>query len=919
MTRVTIALFLLLPLAAQAANRFSVGATGTWFNTNRWSTACGGASGSSVPGVNDDVFICNGTQVDVDTASVTVRSVTVNNGGTLRFNSTTARTLTVSRATGGTGNVTVNNGGTFSVNNVTQSGHTLRLDGNLTNNGTFDMTFDGNSRALVEFNYTGGNQTLSGTGATTDFQQIRLNKGSINNILDVSGLSNLTFGNSTAPQITTTAGGAGTFRLSSALTLTDVLNDSIGADLRIWVNHASAVLSNGGGSLAIAAGGVLQVDLGTVNAVANLNPTGTVEVNGGTVTTTGNSGITGTFDINGGTTTIGGNVTVNSGGVLDVSAGTLNVNGGTGLSVVANGTMTVSGTGDVNVVDDFVIAGTANLNAGTTDITNTVSVNAGGVLEVNGGTFTVLGATLTINGGTFQVDGGMVNVGNANNERVILNNNAASVFEMNGGTLNIAGRFTSNNAAGAGTFTLNIGAINVGLVGNDGNSNLNSPFFIPSGAQFNMAGGTIAIQSDNTGGANSHEYRVTAISSNVTGGTVQIGNASTVGGEVFQIFSTPPLPNFTINATNNPAVTMLGDVSVLGNWTKDSTGTFTPGAFTVTMSASAAQTIGGTQSTTFNNLEIANTSGGVSLTQSQTVGNAGVGALTLTSGTLSVGANTLTLNGTAITGTTTNLSTTSSSNITIGSTASGHILPSSVANLNNLTVNNANGVTLNGSVTVAGTPGLTLTSGPVFTGTNTVTASVNCPNGVARTTGHVSGNLRMNFPAPPASCQFFLGDGTNYSPLTLNFSAITSGATRIITAAAYRTPTTLDHPNTTAGTSGITAGTSVNRYWSLKDSTIAGTAQVTFTYLLADNDVPGSVGSYAIRRGSGCAGTGSTRTCQPWLPLTVSGVPITTQAVASPVSIAVGANAELDMSIGVLDPAINFQRERQFIYTREQY
>jgi CSLREA domain-containing protein len=94
------------------------------------------------------------------------------------------------------------------------------------------------------------------------------------------------------------------------------------------------------------------------------------------------------------------------------------------------------------------------------------------------------------------------------------------------------------------------------------------------------------------------------------------------------------LTNGTYNAQS--ATTTLAS----GNFTNNG-GTFTAGSSTINFTpGSGAQSIGGTQQTTFNNLTINNASG-ASLTNSETVG----GTLTLTNGTLGVGTNTLTLNG----------------------------------------------------------------------------------------------------------------------------------------------------------------------------------------------------------------------------------------------------------------------------------
>jgi hypothetical protein len=114
-------------------------------------------------------------------------------------------------------------------------------------------------------------------------------------------------------------------------------------------------------------------------------------------------------------------------------------------------------------------------------------------------------------------------------------------------------------------------------------------------------------------------------------------------------------PNFNQNCTTNIAgnVTLNGatltngtfnagsftTALAAGNWTNNG-GVFTQATSTISFTGAAAQSIGGANQTTFNNLTINNASG-VSLTNSETVG----AALTLTNGALGVGTNTLTLNG----------------------------------------------------------------------------------------------------------------------------------------------------------------------------------------------------------------------------------------------------------------------------------
>jgi len=111
------------------------------------------------------------------------------------------------------------------------------------------------------------------------------------------------------------------------------------------------------------------------------------------------------------------------------------------------------------------------------------------------------------------------------------------------------------------------------------------------------------------------------------------------------------------------------------------------------------------------------------------------GTLNYNSSTFTVGANTLTLNGTNISGTPANFITTSSSGLTIGGSTSGLNIPSSVANLNNLSILNSNGATANSSITLAGN--LQLNAGVLNLGTNdlNIGGTVTCGSGTISATG----------------------------------------------------------------------------------------------------------------------------------------------------------------------------------------
>jgi hypothetical protein len=203
------------------------------------------------------------------------------------------------------------------------------------------------------------------------------------------------------------------------------------------------------------------------------------------------------------------------------------------------------------------------------------------------------------------------------------------------------------------------------------------------------------------------------------------------------------------------------------------------------------------------------------------------GTLTLTSGPLTIGANTLTLDG-LVTTTSGTLVGGGTSNIVIGGTAAQLTLPA--VELNNLTLNRTNGAALGGNVGVGGT--LTLTNGLLTLGSNNLTlaaaAAIGGTPGAANMvvpTG--TGQMRKTFTGT-GSFTYPVGDNTGtaeYSPITLNFTAGTFGAT------PYAGVTLADakHPDNPSLADYLT------RYWSVSQNDITGfTCNITGTYVPED-------------------------------------------------------------------------------------
>ena len=207
---------------------------------------------------------------------------------------------------------------------------------------------------------------------------------------------------------------------------------------------------------------------------------------------------------------------------------------------------------------------------------------------------------------------------------------------------------------------------------------------------------------------------------------------------------------------------------------------------------------------TFYNL-VSSDPAGVAMASNITVSN----ILTLTSGPFTVGAHTLTISN-PLAGTITELVADGTSSIVVNGAAAGIVLPSSVAQLNNLTVNNASGLGLQADLTVLGT--LTLTNGPVTTGPYTLTIAPAARS--TRTGGRVNGYLQKHVAAGAGvTLTFEIGDATRYTPVRVAFGTVV-GAGELT---ANTTPG--EHPD--VANSGVDPAQDVNRYWTVTDAGVA--------------------------------------------------------------------------------------------------
>ncbi len=158
-----------------------------------------------------------------------------------------------------------------------------------------------------------------------------------------------------------------------------------------------------------------------------------------------------------------------------------------------------------------------------------------------------------------------------------------------------------------------------------------------------------------------------------------------------------------------------------------------------------------------------------------------------------------------------------------------------VTNTVNLVINKAGGaVTLLNDATVNGSSTLTLTSGIVNTGVNSLIVDNSAPGAIngGDLTSYINGNLRRAILAGANNYVYPIGSSTAYAPVSLAFTAGTLAGT--LTGST----TDGDHPSIASST--INPSSSVNRYWSFTINSGLATANydATFNWVGADDDGP---------------------------------------------------------------------------------
>nr|MDQ3047723.1 T9SS type A sorting domain-containing protein [Bacteroidota bacterium] len=505
---------------------------------------------AGVPTTSDNVTIANGHIVTINTNAM-CNNLTVGQGlsGTLRIGNDNT-----SRSLLMNGNITINTGATFSVPGTSNATHFLNLFGNIVNNGTLDFSADVNSICNVTF-ARNGNQTISGTALINRFNNIRVDLGfSASNTFEVSSV------NFSAPANFLTLVN-GTFKLSTTGTVvitpfsnTTTITNTTG----ININSPTA----------------------TVNFGASVNLYGTITLTNGNLNI-GNSinedliSNGGIFQVLGGAATIAGKYNspnINTLSHFTIAGGTLtlpvsNTNSATFAPFTINAVgSTFNMTGGSIIIEKEGGTGAQNLGFIATGIN--LSTVTGGTLQI-GNAFTPPGQTLNINS-TVSIGNLLVN---SNNATARLLTNPLNV--VNNVTIN-SGSLVSNN-------------LNLTLGGNW----LDLATFAPGTATVIFNGAS--AQSLTKAGGETFNHLIFS-----GAGTKTLGSAITTNG------------NITINAPSTLDVSASNfPINIRGDWINN--GNFNAQSGSVNFIGALAQTLSGSGTTSFYQLDMNNSSGGVSI------------------------------------------------------------------------------------------------------------------------------------------------------------------------------------------------------------------------------------------------------------------------------------------------------------------
>jgi hypothetical protein len=625
-------------------------------------------------------------------------------------------------------------------------------------------------------------------------------------------------------EISTSTGGS--FSATNPITLTASGGNLVGEPVTIYVRQSANTLGSVSGNITHSSTGSNNPNVvvsGTrtgsyySKSLGNLDEVGTWGINadGSGISPSNFSSDGIVYEIRNRTNaTIGANWTV-SGTASKVVVG--NGTDATDFTIPSNYTLT--GTIDVSANAELTIENTTSPTLGTLAPSSTLEYNNLAVTLSTAVTYRNLKLTGT---GTKTFPGNTVTVsGNLTLDGCTLTGASSSPFS----TILLAGNLTYSGVvappADANSITLSTNGTSSSTQTITGAGNIVRWFRIQT-----TTANTILLSS--TGGSSN------LLIGNSSGGglTLSDGSVLNMNGNDLTLFNSSSASSaFVFNNTATLSTNSSTDFTIerTGNGNlgtiRFTTGASTIGSLTLNHTGSANKTL-----FIANQLSIAND-------------------LILTSGTLNAGVSTLTLNG-SINRTSGNIDASNAAATVIFGGSSAQSIPAStfIGNINNLTLNNGNGLTTNQALTI--TNNLHLNNGKLDLLGNTLTI------GTTSNVGTISGTFNNNSyivaydngsnvigkvkyfvnSTPSTSYNFPVGDATRYTPFVY-----TSNSCTLDNSNAYITVHTRASKVSQLN-SNITDW--INRYWELEPTGItAANYNVTFTYDANDLSSPGIQGN----------------------------------------------------------------------------
>ena len=255
--------------ASNATDYFRSINSGNWTTLGNWESSSDNINWSNSTlyptSFANYITIQNGNTIKIN-SNTTASSILIKDTGCLTFDGLVAQDLII------TGNLIINNTTSSFITQLNGNyGNTLQISGDILNNGILDLSRGGTTLICdITFNKN-GNQTVSGTGSLTRFNEISLNMGNSNtNILEIKT------DNFNAPDgfIETITGVAnrlkngtlklsGNFSYSGSPFIVNSFNNMIVSSAGFWIDNPNITITGFNDSFDVS--GLLKITSGILN------------------------------------------------------------------------------------------------------------------------------------------------------------------------------------------------------------------------------------------------------------------------------------------------------------------------------------------------------------------------------------------------------------------------------------------------------------------------------------------------------------------------------------------------------------------------------------------------------------------------------------------------------------------------------